>query len=195
MPRIALIRHGQTEWSASGQHTSVTDIDLTDEGVRQAEAIPSLLDGLGLSIRTTLVSPRLRAQRTAQLAGLPDPVVVPELAEWNYGEYEGLTSAQIHETRPGWSIFTDGAPGGETPDQVAVRADKALDQARSALTDGDVALVCHGHISRVLAARWAELAATAGAHLAMSPAAVTVLGVDRGTPIIDHSNVIPFVKA
>jgi broad specificity phosphatase PhoE len=192
--RIALIRHGQTEWSASGQHTSVTDIDLTDEGIRQAEAIPYLLDGLGLTIRTTLVSPRLRAQRTAQLAGLTDPVVVPELAEWNYGEYEGLTSPQIHETNPGWSIFTDGAPGGETPDEVSVRADAALGKAREALDAGDVALVCHGHISRVLAARWAQLAVTAGAHLMMSPAAITVLATDRGTPVIDHANVIPFVK-
>ena len=118
--RIALIRHGQTEWSKSGQHTSTTDIDLTDEGVHQAMTIPSLLWGLDLAPATVWSSPRLRAQRTATLAGLHVNEIVDDLAEWAYGDYEGITSKEIHQTNPGWSIFTDGAPGGESPEEVAV---------------------------------------------------------------------------
>ena len=113
--RIALIRHGQTEWSASGQHTSTTDIDLTDEGVHQAMTIPSLLWGLGLVPTTVWSSPRLRAQRTATLAGLQIDEIVDDLAEWRYGEYEGITSKQIRVGNPSWSVFTQGAPGGESP--------------------------------------------------------------------------------
>ncbi|MTD12999.1 histidine phosphatase family protein [Nakamurella sp. YIM 132087] len=192
-PRIALIRHGQTEWSASGQHTSTTDIDLTAEGVQQAGAVAGMLTGLELAPRTVLVSPRLRARRTAELAGLTPTAVLDDLAEWDYGSYEGLTSAQIHQDRPGWSIFTDGAPGGESPEQTTARADRALAAARAALADGDVALVCHGHISRVLAVRWVGLPVATGSLLAMSPAAITVLGTYRGDPIIDHANVVPFV--
>ena len=119
--RIALIRHGQTEWSKSGQHTSTTDIDLTDEGVHQAMTIPSLLWGLELSPATVWSSPRLRAQRTAALAGLHVNKIVDDLAEWAYGDYEGITSKEIRSTNPGWSVFTMGAPGGESPEQVAAR--------------------------------------------------------------------------
>ena len=124
--RIALIRHGQTEWSKSGQHTSTTDIDLTDEGVHQAMTIPSLLWGLDLAPATVWSSPRLRAQRTAALAGLHVNKIVDDLAEWAYGDYEGITSKEIHQTNPGWSIFVDGAPGGESPEDVAVRCDRVL---------------------------------------------------------------------
>ena len=113
--RIALIRHGQTTWSASGQHTSVTDLDLTEHGVEQAEMISGLLAGLEMKPVTVWTSPRLRARRTAELAGMTSNGVLEDLAEWNYGEYEGITSKQIHVDRPGWSIFTDGAPGGGTP--------------------------------------------------------------------------------
>ena len=193
--RIALIRHGQTTWSASGQHTSVTDLDLTDEGVRQAETIPSLLTGLRLTPATVWSSPRLRARRTAELAGLHIDAVVDDLAEWNYGDYEGITSKQIHVERPGWAIFTDGAPGGETPQEVSDRADRVLARAREALTDGDVALVCHGHMSRVLAVRWVGLAIAEGRMLLMDPAAVTVLGTYHDLPCIEHSNVVPFHTA
>ena len=139
--RIALIRHGQTTWSASGQHTSVTDLDLTEHGVEQAGMIAGLLAGLELKPATVFSSPRLRARRTAELAGLEIDGVLEDLAEWNYGDYEGITSKQIHVDRPGWAIFTDGAPGGETPVQVSERADRVLARATEALADGDVALV------------------------------------------------------
>ncbi|SDO26331.1 probable phosphoglycerate mutase [Nakamurella panacisegetis] len=190
--RIALIRHGQTTWSASGQHTSVTDLDLTGEGVRQARTIPSLLSGLRLTPATVWSSPRLRARRTAELAGLQIDAVMDDLAEWNYGDYEGITSRQIHVERPGWAIFTDGAPGGETPQEVSDRADRVLAAARTALAGGDVALVCHGHMSRVLAVRWVGLAITEGRMLLMDPAAVTVLGTYHDLPCIEHANVVPF---
>lgn len=191
--RLALIRHGQTEWSQSGRHTGTTDIDLTARGQEQAAAIPDLLAGLGLHLRTVLVSPRLRARRTAELAGLTITDTWAELAEWNYGDYEGLTSPEIRADRPDWSIFTDGAPGGETPQQVSDRADRVLARAGELLTGGDVALVCHGHFSRSLAVRWAGWPITTGAALLMDPAAVTVLGVDRGTRVVEHANVIPFL--
>lgn len=191
-PRIALVRHGQTEWSKSGQHTSTTDIDLTDEGVHQAVSVASLLWGLDLQPQTVWSSPRRRARRTASLAGLHVDEIVDDLAEWSYGGYEGLTSTQIHRTNPGWSIFTDGAPGGESPEQVQVRVDRVLARARERLVDGDVALFCHGHISRVLAARWVGLPVSAGALFLMNPAAVTVLGMYHDAPAIEHANVVPF---
>jgi broad specificity phosphatase PhoE len=192
MSRIALIRHGQTTWSATGQHTSITELDLTEEGVEQAVAISTVLTGLHLEPVTVFSSPRLRAQRTAQLAGLTVTETLNDLAEWNYGEYEGLTSKQIHVNRPGWNIFENGAPGGETPDQVSARADRALARAAQALEHGDVALVCHGHMSRVLAVRWVGLPVIEGSLLMMNPAAVTVLGTYHGRNCIDHSNVVPF---
>lgn len=190
--RIALIRHGQTTWSASGQHTSVTDLDLTDYGVEQAEMIPGQLAGLEMKPETVFTSPRLRARRTAELAGLAIDGVLEDLAEWNYGEYEGLTSKQIHVGRPGWAIFSDGAPGGETPEQVSERADRVLARAAEALQDGDVALVCHGHMSRVLAVRWIGLPISSGGVLLMDAAAITVLGTYHDKPCIAHSNVVPF---
>ena len=190
--RIALIRHGQTTWSASGQHTSTTDLDLTEHGVEQAEMIGGLLAGLELAPATVWTSPRLRARRTAELAGMTIDEVVDDLAEWNYGEYEGITSKQIHVDRPGWAIFTDGAPGGETPEQVSDRADRVLARAAEALSDGDVALVCHGHMSRVLAVRWIGLPIASGSVLMMDAAAVTVLGTYHDQPCIQHSNVVPF---
>ena len=190
--RIALIRHGQTTWSATGQHTSVTELDLTEEGVEQAEAIPTVFKGLHLDPVTVFSSPRLRAQRTAVLAGLRVTETLDDLAEWNYGEYEGLTSKQIHVDRPGWNIFENGAPGGESPEQVSARADRALVRAAQALEHGDVALVCHGHMSRVLAVRWVGLPVVEGSLLMMNPAAVTVLGTYHERHCIDHSNVVPF---
>ncbi len=191
-PRIALIRHGQTTWSKSGQHTSTTDLDLTDEGVHQAMTIPSLLWGLDLAPVTVWSSPRLRALRTATLAGLEVDDVIDDLQEWQYGDYEGITSREIRRTNPDWSIFTDGAPGGEAPEQVAARADRVLDRARAALSQGDMALVCHGHMSRVLAVRWVGLPITAGELILMNPAAITVLGTYHDRPCIEHSNVVPF---
>ena len=180
--RIALIRHGQTEWSKSGQHTSTTDIDLTDEGVHQAMTIPNLLWGLELAPATVWSSPRLRAQRTAALAGLHVNAIVDDLAEWSYGEYEGITSKVIHQTNPGWSIFTMGAPGGESPEDVAVRCDRVLARAKDKLRKGDVALFCHGHISRVLAMRWVGQPVAHGGMILMNPAAITVLGTYHDGP-------------
>jgi len=190
--RIALIRHGQTAWSKSGQHTSTTDIDLTDEGVHQAMTIPSLLWGLDLAPATVWSSPRLRAQRTATLAGLHINKIVDDLAEWAYGDYEGITSAEIRKTNPDWSIFTMGAPNGESPEDVAARCDRVLDKAKERLHRGDVALFCHGHISRVLAMRWVGLPVANGGLILMNPAAITVLGTYHDKPCIEHANVVPF---
>jgi len=190
--RIALIRHGQTTWSASGQHTSITDLDLTPEGAAQAKMLPYVLSGLELSPQRVLSSPRLRTQQTAAFGGLKVDEIDQDLAEWNYGDYEGLTSEQIHLDRPGWNIFVDGAPGGETPEQVCARADHILARARATLSNGDLALVSHGHMSRVLAVRWVGLPISAGLMLLMNPAAVTVLATYRGQACIDHSNVVPF---
>ena len=193
--RIALIRHGETEWSVSGRHTSVTDVDLTAVGERQARGIPAILAGLGLGPRSVLVSPRRRARRTAELAGLgAAPAVINDLVEWDYGRYEGLTTAQIRGERPAWDLFTDGCPGVESPEQVARRADRVLDMARSLAGRGDVALVAHGHISRALTVRWVNLPVSAGALIAMDAAAVTVLGSYHGDPIIEHANVIARVE-
>jgi probable phosphoglycerate mutase len=206
--RVALIRHGETTWSASGRHTSVTDVDLTPTGEQQARAIPTLLAGLGLHPATVLVSPRRRAVRTAELAGLitpdgaaagqeSDPAgpVAGDLTEWDYGDYEGLTTPQIRASHPGWELFTDGCPGGESPHQVAERVDRLLARVRSLTAGGDVALVCHGHISRTLAIRWVGLPVMAGALIGMDAGAVTVLGTYHGGPIIDHANVVPFVTS
>ncbi|MEP6560582.1 MAG: histidine phosphatase family protein [Nakamurella sp.] len=190
--RIALIRHGQTAWSKSGQHTSTTDIDLTEEGVYQAMTIPSLLWGLDLAPATVWSSPRLRAQRTATLAGLHINKVVDDLAEWAYGDYEGITSPEIRKTNPDWSIFIMGAPGGESPEDVATRCDRVLEKAKQRLDRGDVALFCHGHISRVLAMRWVGLPVANGGLILMNPAAITVLGTYHEKPCIEHANVVPF---
>ncbi|MDQ2845830.1 MAG: histidine phosphatase family protein [Actinomycetota bacterium] len=187
--RIALLRHGQTEWSANGRHTSVTDLDLTPEGEQQATAVRGALAVLGIDPQTVLSSPRLRAQRTAAMAGLTVTSIVDDLAEWNYGDYEGLTSVEIRAQQPGWSLFVDGCPGGESPEQVGARADRALATAASSLSKGDVVLIGHGHFSRVLAARWTGLPVTAGAVLEMDAAAVSVLGHYHDDRSIEHLNV------
>lgn len=187
--RIVLVRHGQTEWSANGRHTSVTDLDLTADGEHQAASIPAVLTALGITAVTVFSSPRLRARRTAALAGLKVTDVLDDLAEWNYGDYEGRDSAELRSERPGWSVFTDGAPGGESPEQVAARADRALSVAADALPRGDVLLIGHGHFSRVLAARWVGLPVKAGALLEMDAAAVSVLGHYHADRSIEHLNV------
>lgn len=196
--RVALIRHGATTWSATGRHTSVTDVDLTPAGEREARSIPAVLRGLRLDPATVLVSPRLRARRTADLAGLDRPAgraaVTEDLVEWDYGRYEGLTTAEIRAQQPGWDLFADGCPDGESPDQVGRRADRLLDRVRDLTGRGDVALVCHGHISRALAVRWVGLPVAAAALVAMDAAAVTVLGTYHGGPIIEHANVVPFAR-
>ncbi|MEV4622242.1 histidine phosphatase family protein [Asanoa sp. NPDC049573] len=187
MAEIVLVRHGQTEWSMAGNHTSYTDIDLTTDGERQAREIGNLL--AGRSFAAVISSPRRRALRTAELAGLRVTEVDEDLTEWNYGRYEGITSAEIHRRDdPTWSLWTDGAPGGETPAQVGARVDRVLEKAAKLLDDGDVALVGHGHCLRVVGARWIGLGTEGGGLLKLDTATLSVLGFEHGTRVIQQWN-------
>jgi probable phosphoglycerate mutase len=177
MAEIVLIRHGQTEWSANGRHTSYTDLDLTDTGVEQARQAGRRLDGRRFA--AVLSSPRKRAIRTAELAGVQVTETTEDLAEWNYGEYEGITTAEIRRTRPDWSLWTDGCPGGESPGQVGARVDKVLAHARALLDRGDVALVGHGHCLRVCGARWVGLPPADGGRLRLDTATLCTLGFEH----------------
>jgi probable phosphoglycerate mutase len=183
---IWIIRHGSTEWSESGQHTSTTDVPLTAAGERQAAALRPMLAGLSPAL--VLCSPLLRARRTAELSGLTDVQTEPDLVEWNYGEYEGRTTKEIRTEVPGWALFTHGVPGGETFAQIAERADRVLQRAVTALADGPVVLVGHGHLSRVLGARWIGLGVRGGANLSLNTAAPSVLGAQHGDPVLAHWN-------
>src|SRR3954447_64117 len=177
MTEIVLIRHGQTEWSANGRHTSYTDLDLTVAGVQQARQAGARLGGRGFA--AVISSPRKRALRTAELAGLTITETTEDLAEWNYGEYEGVTTADIRRTRPGWSLWTDGCPGGESPEQVGARLDRVLAHARTFLDRGDVALIGAGHSLRVCGARWAGLAPADGSRLKLDTATLCTLGFEH----------------
>ncbi|WP_096305124.1 acid phosphatase [Jatrophihabitans sp. GAS493] len=182
-----LIRHGETEWSRSGQHTGKTDLPLTELGERQARAVRDIVGHLKPSL--VLSSPRQRALRTAELAGLRVDAVDDDLAEWDYGDYEGLTSQQIHQRDPDWTVWTHGCPGGETGAQVAARADRVLAVAAQHAVDGPVVLVAHGHMSRVLGIRWIGLPITAGASFALDTAAPSMLGAQHEVPVIMHWNI------
>jgi broad specificity phosphatase PhoE len=186
MGEIVLIRHGQTEWSAAGRHTSYTDLELTPDGEQQARQAGKRL--AGRSFAAVISSPRRRALHTAELAGLTVTEVSEDLVEWNYGEYEGITSATIHQTRPGWSLWTDGAPGGETPEQVGARLDRVLAHARTFLDQGDVALIAHGHSLRVTGARWIGLPPSGGGLLKLGTATLSTLGFEHDNPVIDTWN-------
>ena len=175
-----LVRHGATEWSASGQHTSRTDIPLTEAGREAARALV-----LGREFALVLSSPRVRALQTAELAGF-DPEIEPDLVEVDYGDYEGRTTPEIREQRPGWTLWRDGSPGGETLAQAGERADRVI--ARALAADGDVAIFAHGHILRVLAARWIGLPAEQGARFALDTASVSELGFERETRVIARWN-------
>ena len=178
---VFAIRHGETAWSLSGQHTGTTDIPLTDNGRRLAERMRPVLatNAFGL----VLCSPMQRARETCELAGLGDKAVIDsDLVEWNYGEYEGLTPKQIQETAPGWLIFRDGCPGGETPEQVGARVDRVI--ARSRAVDGDTALFAHGHVLRVFVARWIGLPAGGGQHFLLNTGTLCVLGYYREIPAV-----------
>jgi broad specificity phosphatase PhoE len=183
---IVLVRHGQTEWSAAGRHTSYTDLPLTPDGERQAAAVRTALAGRRFA--AVLCSPRRRARDTAELAGLAVTAVDEDLAEWNYGEYEGLTTAEIHRDRPDWSMWRDGCPGGESPAQVGQRLDRVLARAAAVLDGGDVALVAHGHSLRVAGSRWVALPPSAGQLLALSTGTVSVLGREHGHAVIASWN-------
>ncbi len=182
MSDIIVIRHGQTAWSAAGRHTSYTDLALTPDGEKQAGTLASALAGWPFA--AVLCSPRRRALRTAQLAGLAVTTIDDDLAEWNYGQYEGLTSVEICGSRPDWSLWTDGCPGGETPDGVGVRLDRVRARIVALLADGDVAVVGHGHALRVLAARWVGLPVAGGALLRLDTATISTLGYEHDRPVV-----------
>jgi broad specificity phosphatase PhoE len=181
--RITVVRHGETEWSAALKHTSRTDVPLTPAGQRRATELASALAG---DYAIVLCSPLRRARETCELAGFTDPVIDPDLREWDYGEYEGLTTDEIRALQPDWSLWRDGCPGGETPDQVAARADRVL--ARLRAVGGDALVFAHGHILRVLAARWLAMSPSAGARFALAAGSVSVLGHERETEVIARWN-------
>ena len=177
--KVYLLRHGETEWSLNGQYTGVTDIPLTENGRMAARFLQPVLAKENFAL--VLTSPLQRARETCELAGLGRLAKIePDLMEWNYGEYEGLTTDEIRMTRAGWSVFRDGCPGGETPDQIGARADRVLSKVRA--TEEDVALFAHGHILRVLAVRWINLSASYGEHFILDTATINVLGYYRESP-------------
>jgi broad specificity phosphatase PhoE len=181
MTRVILARHGETEWSASGKHTSVTDVPLLESGRRDARLLGERLAGRSFAL--VLTSPRERARETCALAGLGDGAVVDEdLVEVDYGAYEGRTTPEIREERPGWSVWDGGAPGGESVEQVGVRADRVI--ARCLEVDGDVALFAHGHFLRILGARWMGLDAVVGGNLGLSTGSLCELGFERERRVI-----------
>jgi probable phosphoglycerate mutase len=196
--RLVLVRHGQTDWSRTGRHTGLTDVDLTEEGERQARALaPLLAPYVGCPVHA---SPLRRARRTAELAGLRDVRLDPDLREWDYGGYEGLTTAQIRDAgTPSWTLFADGVPPGTTPgeslQQVADRARRVLQRARQVLTSSDLVLVGHGHALRVLAACWVDADPVFGARLLLSAGSVSVLGDEHDVPGIVSWNVTPTPSA
>jgi len=182
---VMLVRHAETEWSSNGRHTGRTDIPLTDAGRVAAGALAERLRSR--SFQLVLVSPSTRARETCELCGLGDDAQVREsLLEWDYGDYEGLTTPQIHERRPDWLLWRDGCPGGESAADVGARADRVIAELRSA--DGDVAVFSHGHMLRVLGARWIALQPENGARLGLSTAALCVLGHERQTAILARWN-------
>jgi probable phosphoglycerate mutase len=184
--QLWLVRHGETEWSAAGKHTSVTDLPLTEAGEQQARALAPMLAEFEPAL--VLSSPRRRARETAQLAGLTIDELTEDLAEWNYGKDEGRTTQEIREERPGWSIWTDGPDGGEHAQDVADRADRVLGRAEQALAEGPVVLIGHGHFSRALGVRWIEQPVSAGAHLLLGTAAPSILGAQYGVRAIVRWN-------
>ena len=183
-----LVRHGETEWSRTGKHTGSTDVELTEEGRRQAEALGAELSGRRFAL--VLTSPLQRAVETCRLAGYGDVAAVrDELREWDYGDYEGRKTVEIREERPGWTLWGDGVPGGESAEEVAARADRVVAELRA--LDGDAAVFAHGHILRVLAARWLGLEPVAGRLFALDTATVSVLGYERETAVLRMWNKSP----
>ncbi len=180
-----LVRHGETAWSRTGRHTSITDLALTEHGVSQARSLRAVMRTWTFGeIRT---SPLLRARQTAELAGLvkPAPIIDDDLLEWRYGDYEGVTSAEIHEHDPNWTIFSAPTPGGESISTVETRVDRVLQRCREIVNDGcNIALVAHGHVLRVAGARWLASAGSFGAHLGLDAASFCVLGYEHDVPVL-----------
>jgi probable phosphoglycerate mutase len=187
-PHLTLIRHGDTEWSLSGRHTGWTDLPLVASGRRQARQLGKRLAGRSFAL--VLSSPLSRALETSRLAGLGDAVTTdPDLREWNYGDLEGLTSDEIRQRMPGWTIWSGPVPGGETADDVGRRADRVIERLRG--IDGDVAIFAHGHLLRVLAARWLGLPADHGALFELSTATLSRLGWERERRVVELWNEPP----
>lgn len=178
--RLILLRHGETEWSATGRHTGRTEQDLTETGREQAVLARPALAELQLTEPLVISSPWRRALDTAELAGLHVDEIDPDLSEWDYGDYEGLTTPQIRESVPDWLVWTHGCPGGESVDQVSARADRAVGTALEHLATRDVVFVGHGHFSRAMLTRWAELPVSEGIRLSMVPASLAVCGFEHG---------------
>jgi len=191
MTELYVVRHGQTEWSANGRHTSVTDLPLTEHGEQQARALNGHLDPAGFGL--VLSSPRRRARHTAELAGFTGPhapQLDEDLAEWAYGEYEGRTSAEITEDVPGWTIWTHPTPGGESAEQVADRLDRVVARVRGS---GVERALCfgHGHALRALAMRWLGFDLAVGVHFPLDTSTVSVLGEEKGQPALERWNARP----
>lgn len=182
-----LVRHGETEWTLSRQHTSRTDVDLTAHGEEQARALRGVLEGREFAL--VLTSPRLRARRTAELAGFAAAESEELLTEVDYGEYEGRTTAEIREERPDWDLWRDGNPGGETVEDAGGRADRVIPRLRAA--DGDVLVFGHGHMSRILAARLIGLEPSAGRLLLLDPGGVGIVGSEHGHAALKRWNWAP----
>jgi probable phosphoglycerate mutase len=182
---VYLLRHGETEWSLNGRHTGTTDLPLTENGRRTARMLQPILAKENFAL--VLTSPLQRARITCELAGLGARAEIDrDLMEWNYGEYEGLTSEAIDAQAPGWLLFRDGCPGGETPEQIRLRVDRII--ARLRLVRGNAALFAHGHILRVLAARWIGLPVITGAHFLLDTATINILGYYREIPAVKRWN-------
>ncbi|MCA2247333.1 acid phosphatase [Mycobacterium intracellulare] len=178
--RLVLLRHGETEWSKSGQHTGRTEVELTDAGREQAQLAAGVLGELKLVDPLVISSPRRRSLVTAELAGLSVDDVTEQLAEWDYGSYEGLTTEQIRESVPDWLVWTHGCPGGESVAQVSERADAAVTTALRHMESRDVVFVSHGHFSRAVITRWVELPLVEGSRFGMITASVAVCGFEHG---------------
>jgi probable phosphoglycerate mutase len=177
--QLYYVRHGETEWSLSGQHTGSTDIPLTENGEREARALVPWLEHT--TFDRILTSPRVRARRTCELAGLADNAVVEaDLAEWDYGAYEGRRTVDIRRERPRWNLWTDGCPGGESPDDVTRRVDRLISRLQG--VHGNIGLFAHGHIGCALAARWCGLAMNHGRLFTLRPASLSILGHDARDP-------------
>lgn len=188
MTQLYLVRHGETEWSANGRHTSVTDLPLTPRGEQAARALRGHLDPAGFGL--VLSSPRQRARRTAELAGFTGthaPQLDPDLAEWAYGDYEGRTSAEIQRDVPGWTIWTHPAPDGETAEQVAARLDRVVERVRDS---GVERAICfgHGHALRALTMRWLRFDLALGVHFPLDTSTISVLGEEKGEPALERWN-------